>query len=285
MTRAPRESRVCLRGIEIAAWEWPGEEPPVLLCHATGFHARIWDQVIAHLADRRCVAFDARGHGRSNKPAPPYAWREFGADVAVLAEFLRLTGAVGVGHSMGGHSATLAAALVPGAFSALLLLDPVIRAKDQYFGPWGKTAFVAKRRNQWASGQEMFERFENRPPFATWDRGVLRDYCEFALVPDGDGFVLACPPAVEASIYENSTAVETNIHTEIQTIRIPVQVVRSGLYPDTANVMGTSPTMPDLAASFARGSDTYLAEHSHFIPMEAPELTAKLISDTFALLK
>ena len=185
---------------------------------------------------------------------------------------------------MGGHSVTLGAALQPTAFSALVLFDPVIRAKDEYRGPWKKTAFVAKRRNRWASVQEMFERFENRPPFDSWDRQVLRDYCEYGLMPAGQGFVLACPPEIEASIYDGSTAVESNIHPEIATIQIPVHVVRSGRYSGQADVMRMSPTAPDLAASFARGRDVLLTEHSHFIPMESPELAAKLIIDTLTLL-
>jgi len=284
MTRTPVQSQVLVNGIEIALWGWPGAGPPVLFCHATGFHARIWDQVIAHLPDRHCIAFDARGHGRSSKPAPPYPWRSFGADVAGLADSLRLSGALGVGHSMGGHSVTLGAALQPMAFSSLVLLDPVIRPQDQYVGPWKKTDFVAKRRNHWTSARQMFERFENRPPFDSWDRQVLRDYCDHALQPDGDGYILACPPDIEASIYDGSTAVESNIYPEIATIQIPVHVVRAGRHQDPANVMGSSIASPNLAASFARGKDTCLTGHSHFIPMEAPELVAKLIGDWFTLL-
>ena len=288
MTRTPVQSQVLVNGLQIALWDWPGEAPPVLFCHATGFHGRIWDQVIAQLREngmaQRCLAFDARGHGRSSKPAPPYAWRDFGADVAAIAESLDLVGAVGVGHSIGGHSVTLGAALRPAAFSALVLFDPVIRARDQYVGAWGKSEFVTKRRNQWASAQEMFERFENRPPFDSWDRQVLRDYCDHALEPVGDSYILACPPAVEASIYDGSTAVASNIYPEIAGIQIPVHVVRAGKYRDPANLMGTSPTAPDLAASFARGSDTCLAGNSHFIPMESPELAAKFVSDSLGLL-
>ncbi len=285
MARTPVESQLSVNGVQIALWEWPGVGPPVFFCHATGFHARIWDQVIAHLPDRRCLAFDARGHGRSSKPAGPYAWRSFGVDVAALAESLQLSAAIGVGHSMGGHSVTLGAALKPTAFSAMLLFDPVIRAEDQYIGPWKKTDFVAKRRNQWASSQEMFDRFENRPPFDSWDRQVLRDYCEYGLTLDGDRYVLACPPAIEASIYDGSTAVESNIYPEIATIQIPVHVVRAGLYRPRAGFMGSSPTTPDLAASFTRGTDTCLSEYSHFIPMESPDLAAKLIADALGLLK
>ncbi len=284
MPRSPIESLFSINGIEIAIWEWPGQEPAVFFCHATGFHGRIWDQVVGHFPERHCIAFDARGHGRSSKPAPPYGWRTFGADVAALAEFLGLAGAIGVGHSLGGHSVTLGAALRPSAFSALVLLDPVIRSKDEYGGSWDKTSFVRKRRNQWASAGEMFERFENRAPFDSWDRQVLKDYIEYGLIPDGRGFVLACPPEVEASIYENSTAPGANIYPEIRAVDVPVHVVRAGRCPDPRDVMKTSLTTPDLAVHFARGRDTLLLEHSHLFPMEAPELTADLIANAIGFL-
>lgn len=273
-------------GVELAVSEWPGSGRPVLFCHATGFHARIWDQVVAHFqelgCENRCIAFDARGHGRSSKSAPPYHWRALGADVAALAEALGIEGAVGVGHSLGGHSVTLAAALRPKAFGALVLLDPVIRPAQHYVAKWDQPHIVRKRRNQWTSAEEMFQRFENRPPFASWDRRVLRDYCDHALQANGAGFVLACPPEIEASIYEHSRVFESNIYAEMATLRIPVHVVRGGL-DDEAHFMAKSLTSADLAASFAQGRDTLLAEHSHFIPMEAPALTATFIAGALRL--
>jgi lipase len=283
MTRTAAQSQVCVNGIQIALRDWPGDGPPVLFCHGTGFHSHIWDQVIAHLPQHRCLAFDARGHGRSGKPEPPCAWRDFGADVASLAESLGLSGAIGVGHSLGGHAVTLGAALHPAAFSALVLFDPVIWASDEYAGRRKKTGFVRKRRNQWASAQEMFERFESRPPFDSWDRQVLRDYCDHALQRNGEGYILACPPEIEASIYDGNAAAESNIYAEIATIQIPVLVVRAGRYPDPADVMRTSPTTPGLASSFALGTDI-LTGNSHFIPMEAPEAAAKLIAKMSTLL-
>jgi lipase len=273
----PVESKVAVNGVEIAVFEWPGEGPPVFFCHATGFHARCWDQVIARLPGRHCFALDIRGHGRSSKPAPPYVWRNFGKDVAALASVLGLSRAIGVGHSMGGHAVTLAAALRPETFSTLLLIDPVIRSRGAYVGPWTEAHFVAKRRNQWISPREMFDRFEDRPPFATWDRAVLRDYCEYGLLPDGNGFVLACPPTIEANIYENSPAPASDIYAEIDAIRIPVRIVRSVKAVDPTDVMSRSPTAPELASSFAQGVDLPVAEYSHFIPMEGPEFTAGLV--------
>lgn len=287
MQRAPVESRVFANGIELAVYEWPGDGPPVLFCHATGFHGRIWDQVIAQFralgCENRCIAFDARGHGRSGKPAPPYHWRDLGADVAALTEALGIEGAVGVGHSLGGHSVTLAAALRPEAFCALVLLDPVICPADSYVGTWNQAHIVRKRRNQWTSAEEMFQRFQNRAPFASWDRRILHDYCDYALRANGDGLVLACPPEIEASIYENSRVSASNIYAEIATVRIPVHVVRGG-FDDEAHFMAKTLTSPVLAASFARGRDTLLMAQSHFIPMEAPAVTATLISESLRLL-
>ena len=287
MLPAPVESRVAANGVELVVSEWPGAGRTVLFCHATGFHAHIWDQVIVQFRalgfENRCIAFDARGHGRSSKPTPPYRWRALGADIAALAEALGIEGAVGVGHSLGGHSVTLAAALRPEAFSALVLLDPVIRPASDYVGSWNQAHIVRKRRNQWTSAEEMFERFENRPPFASWERQILWDYCDHALERNGDGFVLACPPEIEASIYENSRVNASNIYAEIATVRIPVHVVRAG-FDDQTHFMAKTLTSPVLAASFARGRDTLLAEQSHFIPMEAPALTAKLIAEAVRLL-
>ncbi len=128
----------------------------------------------------------------------------------------------------------------------------------------------------------MFERFQDRPPFDTWDRAVLRDYCEYGLTPGNGGFVLACPPEIEAAIYENSPAPESNIYPEIAMVDIPTHVVRMVKYSDPAEIMRGSPTTPGLAASFSHATDLQIAEYSHFVPMEAPALTAKWIREVLA---
>lgn len=266
---------------ELAIWELPGGAPDIVLCHATGFHARCWDQVIRHLPGRRLIAVDMRGHGRSFKPDPPYSWRSFGEDVAELCRVLGLREAVGAGHSMGGHSVVLAAALAPEAFSSLVLIDPVIRPEEEYGRGPRAPHFARKRRNRWASPEEMFQRFADRDPFRRWDSAVLRDYCEYGLLsaPDGDGFVLACPPEVEASIYENSSAADANIYAEIARVATPVHVIRAARKRSDSEVMDMmgSPTAPDLASRFRQGRDTKV-EYSHFIPMEAPAWIADQIA-------
>lgn len=280
MRAEPFESKIAVNGVNLAVWEWAGAEPAVILCHATGFHARCWDQIVYLLPERCCIAPDFRGHGRSSKPPPPYAWRSFGEDLAALLAALHLRNVVGVGHSMGGHAVALAAALHSDAFASLLLLDPVIRPRETYMGAIPQLDIVLRRRNSWTSPEEMFERFKNRPPFETWNKKVLSDYCNFGLIPSGKDreLVLACPPSVEASIYAQHPSKDSDIYDEIDRVRTPVGVVRSSGEFSGSNFQA-SPTAPDLAKYFTRGEDIPLSGVSHFMPMEAPELIAQLIAN------
>ena len=280
----PAEKRLALAGVEVVYFEWGnrGAGPTVLLVHATGFHARCWDGVVRALGPDapHLVALDLRGHGRSAKVGP-YHWRQFGADVAAFVAALDLDAIVGVGHSMGGHCVTWAAGAQPARFRQLLLVDPVIMAPGAYRQP---PAFadsdvhpVARRRNRWGSPEAMFRRFENRHPFSLWESAVLRDYCRYGLLPaaDGDGLVLACPPAVEAAIYMGSTG--RDIGDVVATLPHPVTVLRAR--PREAAAEGKldfsrSPTWPGLAAAFPKGWDVYLPALSHFIPMQRPALVA-----------
>jgi len=276
--RAPKFNLTRANGMDLAHYDWAaGSGAPVVFCHATGFHGRCWDQVIRNMSPEvTAVALDMRGHGRSQQVPPPMHWRDFGEDVAALGEKLEWSGVLGVGHSMGGYAVTLAAALRPGTFRGLVLLDPVIMAPESYSGPWVPEHFARKRRRQWDSPDEMFERFQSRAPFNLWDEQVLRDYCDYALNERGE---LACPPEVEGSIYENCTMPESDISAALERIDIPVVVVRSVIeFVVGFTAMEASPTDPRLAQILPHGRDEHWRDVSHFIPMEQPERVAQLIS-------
>ncbi len=280
----PAERRISVNDVDLCIFEWPGDGPPLLFAHATGFHARCWDEVIRRLPGRRAISIDMRGHGRSEKPADAdYDWRHFGDDVTALVRALDLARIVAVGHSMGGHSVTYAAGREPERFSALLLVDPVIRTREGYREAAiaqtredvSNSSFVARRRNEWASVDEMVDRFAGRVPFSRWDPQVLRDYCRHGLLPapGGEGFVLACPPAVEAAIYAH--AGRTDVYDVIPRIQVPVRVLRAPPAAPGAAAFSGSPTAPDLAAHFAHGEDLPLPDATHYIPMESPALVAR----------
>ncbi len=283
----PVERRVRVNAVELATFEWGavhrGKLPSILLAHATGFHARVWGEVIRRLGQRHIVAIDQRGHGRSEK-VPITHWRPMGQDVAGIAEAFGLERAVGVGHSMGGHAMTEAAAVRPQAFERLLLIDPVICSPSDYRAdgwqiamPSGQTHPTARRRNEFASAQEMINRFKDRPPYSIFVPAALRDYCEYGLLPapSGAGYVLACPPQVEASVYMTSHS-NPGVYDSVRALEIPVTILRAKRPPPDRDVMdfSSSPTWPGLVGEFRHGHEVYLPEHTHFLPMEVPQLVA-----------
>ncbi len=289
MNEQPTQHEFDTGDVRLTYFEWgAGGAPTVLLVHATGFHARCWDRTVAALpAGYRVLAVDMRGHGRSDRKGP-YVWEAFGRDLVALISGLGLSGVIGVGHSMGGHSVTQAAAALPDAFSRLVLLDPVILdpeayATDRFRGfQLAEDHPVARRRNRWSSWQEMFQHFEHRHPFSLWRREVLEDYCRYGLLPspDGSGYELACPPLVEASVYLGNS--QTDIHAAIPSLGLPVVVVRAQMrdpVPSDGIDFSKSPTWPRLADEFPNARDVYLPALSHFIPMQEPELVAGLIVD------
>jgi pimeloyl-ACP methyl ester carboxylesterase len=283
----PSEYRVRVNGLELAYFEWGravrGREPSILLVHATGFHARVWDQVVRHLGERHVISVDQRGHGRSQK-VPLRHWHAMGEDLSALVHALELEDAIGVGHSMGGHAITEAAVACPGAFRRLLLIDPVIASPGDYReGGWkielseGEVHPTARRKRRFASPDEMFERFEDRPPYALFEPAALRDYCEFGLLPaaDGDGYELACLPEMEASVYMTSRT-NPGVYDSIRALEIPVMILRAREPSSGGDVMdfSSSPTWPGLVHEFPNAREVYLPDHTHFLPMEASELVA-----------
>jgi lipase len=125
----------------------------------------------------------------------------------------------------------------------------------------------------------MIERYSGRLPFSRWHPQVLRDYCEFGILPRIGEFVLACPPDIEASIYRESKVPESNIYSEIARVAQPVMVIRAGRArrPGVFD-LSTSPTAENLASYFAHSADKLFEDCTHYIPQEAPARVAEEIS-------
>lgn len=282
----PKQHQISLDGREFCYFEW-GEEldSVILLLHATGFHARCWDQTVAQLKiKRRVLALDMRGHGRSEKTGP-FTWTDFGHDVIAFIDALALNSITVAGHSMGGYCALFAAAHRPNSIDSLVLVDPVILSPEEYANRLDSKSMdvrqhpIARRRNNWSSPDQMFENFQNRHPFSLWKKEVLRNYCDFGLLPSQDGeFELACPPNIEAKIYQETDG--RNISHLFDRIPHPVLVMRAKQRKGSRTEMdfSNSPTWPELANNLPSARDMPFPHLSHFIPMEQPELVAKILS-------
>ncbi|MHB8572884.1 MAG: alpha/beta fold hydrolase [Candidatus Dormibacteria bacterium] len=81
-------------------YESRGSGEPLVLLHAGVADSRMWDaQVMGLEGAFRVIRFDARGFGRSDLPAGPYAMRE---DLRALLDHLEIESAHLAGCSMGG---------------------------------------------------------------------------------------------------------------------------------------------------------------------------------------
>ena len=133
-----------------------------------------------------------------------------------------------------------------------------------------------KRKRWFESTEAMFRNLENKPPFATWRRDMLRDYCEYGTRPPaGGGVELKCPPEIEAEFYARSR--EYAGLPLILKSRSPLLVI----FGEKSDSPGNA--IPDkIAAQQENGRVVTVAGASHFLPMEQPEEVIRMATEFFS---
>lgn len=119
-------------GVRLACREFGGTGSPILLLHGLAGYADEWSQTARWLTQRhRVYAFDAHGHGRSERVPNDVSPAAHVADTAYVIEQLGLTGCAVIGHSMGGLTALLLAAAHPTLLRALIVAEAMPAAPDE----------------------------------------------------------------------------------------------------------------------------------------------------------
>lgn len=100
---------------------------PVVFVHSLAGNSTHWAAQLEHLRrDRRAVALDLRGHGRSEPPRNgDYSIAGMADDVGAVADTLGIERFVLIGHSMGGGVALTYAGKHPERVAGLVLVDPI----------------------------------------------------------------------------------------------------------------------------------------------------------------
>ena len=80
-----------------------GEGNAVVFAHAWALNSEMWAYQVPDFTDAslRCVTYDRRGHGRSDRPRDGYDYDTFADDLASLIERLDLREITLIGHSLG----------------------------------------------------------------------------------------------------------------------------------------------------------------------------------------
>ena len=249
--------------------------PPLLFCHATGFCASVYRQMLEPLsADYDVFAVDMRGHGRTKLPTDAQrlrSWDLYARDIVAFLDAQNRRRWTLVGHSMGAVTVAMAAQGRKD-IAALRLIEPVaahplfaLAARTPIWPLFSRRIPLAskarRRRAAWPSRHDALDHYARKALFRHWAGGVLEDYLEDGLVISDQGARLACDPAWEAATF---AAQANDFWGAVSRAPAPVEVFAAD-HPTTT-------VWPDARARFKRlgARLTLAADLSHLAPMEAP---------------
>jgi pimeloyl-ACP methyl ester carboxylesterase len=123
--------RIGAHGVELY-YEDRGTGLPILGIHGSPSSAALWEPAAVRLAEHgRCITYDRRGYGRSERPVP--LTLDVGihaADAAALLAALDAAPAVVIGRSYGGGVAVELARRHPDVVAAIVLLEGDVQTLD-----------------------------------------------------------------------------------------------------------------------------------------------------------
>lgn len=259
------------RGGAVAGLEFGPAQGPVRLVfsHANGFNARTYAGVLGEVGVR-CLALDARGHGRTELPTAAEGrrtWHDMKDDLVALLERLDLTDVVLAGHSMGATVSVLAAAEVGARVRSLLLLEPVIMAREASGEPADSPLVqgTMRRRARFESREAAFAGFVGRGPFRAWSEAMLADYLGDGLRDADGGVELACAPAWEVSNYLSQGH---DVRGALARVAAPVRILKA----ETGSTCRL-----EAAEVGANVSIEVVPDTTHFLPMERPDVALEAL--------
>lgn len=256
----------------------PPSAPPLVLAHGWACAARVWLPQARELAGEfRVVAFDQRGHGRSEAGDGPFAVDLLADDLdAVLAHVLRAgERAVLVGHSMGGMGVLAWAARHP---------DKVCeRAKAAVLV--GTSAYCRPWRFHGAFAAACLLPLPAWPIRASWlTRRVVRGYALSPSARDADvdltaRMALDCPPRARGEWQR--ALVPLDLRSGVGLLAVPTTVVAGAR--DRVLPLGHSRRIAEaLAESGQLERFVVLPDVGHMIGLEASDRLDAIIRESAA---
>jgi pimeloyl-ACP methyl ester carboxylesterase len=122
-----------VRGAQLFFTDEGTGDRPMLLVHGFSCDSHDWSWQLPHFtAQRRVIALDLRGHGRSSAPDDGYELPSLTADVAGLVDHVGCGPVVAVGHSLGGAIVASLAVERPDLVEAVVAVDPGHLLPDEF---------------------------------------------------------------------------------------------------------------------------------------------------------
>lgn len=272
----PASGFVNVNGVRLHYLDWGGAGAPIVVLHATGFLGRVYRPFAEALRSIGHVwSYDQRGHGDSGPdPGDAYTWDQTMNDLAgfIIAMGMESTGVRAFGHSAGATAIAGLAAERPELISRAVLAEPVLFESPTSPELGWRNPFIErtlKRRRVFDSVEAMFQNFAGKPPYNTWRKDILRDYCEFGTRINAEGKrELKCAPEVEAKLYDSAR--DFDGLGRILRASVPMLI----LFGTRGDSLGAS-LSPKIASELKNERVIDVPGAGHFLPMEKPEYVAE----------
>ncbi len=262
--------------------EWGGTGPVLHFAHANGLPPEAYRPVLAPLTERfRVVTSAARPLWSGADPGQLDSWAPLVRDLRHALREHGVSGAIGVGHSLGGTLSILAQAEEPALFRGLVLVDPVIFAgvRSAFWGAMrglglgGRLPLVRtarRRRERWPDRNAVRRAWRSKEVFRGWSVETFDAYVEAAFRDDpSGGVVLRYPRDWEARIFEITPH---DLWRRLRRVEVPVLAIR-GARSDTF-LAGAARR---LVRELPRAELVELDGVGHFVPQERPDELVRLI--------
>ena len=272
----PASGDLSVNGIRLRYYDWGGTGDPIVVVHATGFHGRVYRPIVEALKGIGHVwSYDQRGHGDSAAPEglENYDWSFTMNDLGGFITAMGWSRVRAFGHSAGATAIGSLAFERPDLISRAVLAEPVVFESPTAPELGWRNPFVErtlKRRRTFDNVDAMYANFENKPPYSTWHRAMLRDYCEYGTRLNAEGKrELKCAPEIEARYYDSSR--DFDGLGRILRADVPLLI----MFGSRSDSLGLT-LSPRIARERKSGKVMDIEDAGHFLPMEKPELVAKL---------
>jgi 3-oxoadipate enol-lactonase len=254
-----------------------GRGPTIVLLHGVTLSVGVWARQFRDLSgSHRVVALDLRGHGQSIGGSGGYSFERLADDLVTALEQLEVTGAVVVGHSMGGMVLQLAALRRREALhrhvAGLVLL--ATDAGPAIPGPVGRPMGVATARVAWRAAR--FAERRGKGVSAGSDLATWATRACFGAHPRATDLELA--RSISTTVTPRAMAellgplLAFDVRVELAKIDFPTLVVVG-----TRDVITPSRRSRDVAARIPGGRLEVLAGCGHLVMLERPTVLDALL--------
>lgn len=246
----------------------------MLLIHGLGASAHYWDGVMAATGNRRLLAPDLLGFGRS--PSPPDARYDVECHLAALQPLLG-PGTVVVGHSTGGILAAALAALRPDAVRALVLIGlPAFPDAAIARAEVGRLGLIARLTvdERWLGRWLCVAMCRFRPVAVAAAPLLLRDMPR-AVAADGARHTW---PSYSRTL--RRVVVEHPVWPDLAELRVPVTFLH-GRQDRTAPLHFVK-VLADRLRGVGRSISVRTTDGDHHLPVRQPSVVADVIADLSA---